>query len=78
MCAVCAGDNGGSLSASKDWIFGRTCPRGWGRCKHIHPDSYSVQNSQGYVRDGRVPVYGYVTRYRTAYYNYITARVSKA
>ena len=57
-----------------------TCPRGWGKFKMRYPnDSYSVQNAQGYCESGIMePVYGYVTRYRDVYYNYIAGRVSKA
>ena len=58
----------------------KSCPKGWGRSKYHYPsDSYSVRAAQGYNRSGTsVPVYGYVTRYRDAYYNYIAGRVSKA
>ena len=75
--AIC--DDSVNSAPVTDWARTRTCPKGWGRSKFLYPnDSYSVQYSQGWVSDGRTPVYGYVTRYRTAYYNYITARVSKA
>ena len=66
--------------AQLTWVRNQTCPKGWGRAKDAYPnDSYSVRHAQGYSRSGTSePVYGYVTRYRDAYYNYITARVSKA
>ena len=79
MCAVCDNGNGGELYPSMAWIRSHTCPKGWGRSKIEYPtDDYSVSRSQGYVKSGKLPVYGYVTRYNTKYYNYITARVSKA
>ena len=61
--------------------FTLSCPKGWG--KNFHQDDYmatpGVRCGQGFYHTiGSKPVYGYVTRYRTACYNYITARVSKA
>ena len=56
-----------------------TCPKGWGNARRDYPDDYySVQNAQGYAKTGQLPVYGYVTRYNTKYYNYFAGRVSKA
>ena len=58
---------------------GNFCPKGWGKGLRYSPDDdHTVQNAQGYVKSGKLPVYGYVTRYNTKYYNYITGRVSKA
>ena len=73
--------NDGDDSVNK-WLMtnSNTCPMGWGMAKFRYPnDNYSVQNAQGYNKSGTpIPVYGYVTRYRSAYHNYIAGRVSKA
>ena len=58
---------------------GNNCPKGWGNNIRDYPDAdYSVMNAQGYAKTGKIPVYGYVTRYNTKYYNYFAGRVSKA
>ena len=68
-----------------DWARQNTCPKGWGQGFAIASSNADekVQASQGWVRDYITkPVYGYVTRYetkyRTAYYAYISTRVAKA
>ena len=85
--AICAIDRSSGtptweVGSADNWLAtnSNTCPRGWGKLKYRYPnDNYSVQCAQGYVgKSYQNPVYGYVTRYRTAYYNYIATRVSKA
>ena len=60
--------------------YTNSCPKGWGRNKDRYANAdYTAYRAQGYIRPGTsVPVYGYVTRYRSACYNYIAGRVSKA
>ena len=81
-CCCCAVYNRPDVfcsSAAQDWAKRTTCPKGWGKNFGLYRDDpCSVHSGQGYVKSGKLPVYGYVTRYNTKYYNYITARVSKA
>ena len=70
--AICASNTPGN-----SWYEG-SCPKGWGRNKGRYPrDSYSVYYAQGYIANSN-PIYSTVTKYRTAYHNYITTRVAKA
>lgn len=55
-----------------------SCPKGWGMNKEFHPnDNESVLYSQGYVKNGRAPIYSTVTKYRDAWRNYFSTRVAK-
>ena len=61
---------------------GLSCKMGWGNAAQTMSGTYWDKGCLAGQRYGityrNSPVYGYVTRYRTQYYNYITARVSKA
>ena len=68
-----------AIVPDKAWLRDRSCPKGWGRWKQWHgADQYTVYAAQGYVDDNKTPVYSDITKYRTAYHNYITTRVAKA
>ena len=58
------------------------CSKGWGRSRRYYRDelwTVACNNSEKWVGEIKNdPVYGYVTRYRDVYYNYIAGRVSKA
>ncbi len=60
------------------WQKRTSCPKGWGRpTKWYSSDSESVQSGQGYVKNGRAPIYSTVTKYRDAWRNYFSTRVAK-
>ena len=81
-CAVCVGESYNRDNKYLQLVKFNTCPKGWGigfMSRSAKGAETYTRNSQGYVKSYlSEPVYGYVTRYRTQYYNYITARVSKA
>lgn len=66
------------FSHIRDWMNEHSCPKGWGKNKDLYPDDDEVVlAAQGWVRDEKVPVYGYVERQRTVWYNYVAGRITK-
>lgn len=63
------------------WVRDHTCPKGWG--PHFINSNEGTKDhvhcGWGYVSTpGTYPIYGYVTRYKTVYYDYIGSRVAKS